>query len=218
MWVQGGFEIAVCGVEDRPRIGADTCLSVLIGAGLLRNPCPRSGTWGTRRLDGWRGAATTKWESGSGSLLGLEETDCDDEDRYQEDERADDPHDGGAGDLIGNRRDVEGVGLPEIVAVDGAVAEGEECGEGGVDDVGGGQVEQHEPAGMAHMGWPGPDDGPPEEGCSAEETHVFELVPVFVLEREVVGGGDVPSEEDEVQCEPGDQRRGEDVAQAAQEL
>ena len=47
---------------------------------------------------------------------------------------------------------------------------------------------------------------------------MFEVVPMLVLEREVVGAGDVPSEEDEVHCEPSNQRRGEEMAETSKEL
>ena len=50
------------------------------------------------------------------------------------------------------RCDMEWVRLPQIVAVDGTVAKGEEGRERGVDDVGGDQVEQHVPAGVACVG------------------------------------------------------------------
>ena len=47
---------------------------------------------------------------------------------------------------------------------------------------------------------------------------MFEVMPAFVLKCEVVGGGDVPSEEDEVHCEPSNQKRGEEIAQITKEL
>ena len=47
---------------------------------------------------------------------------------------------------------------------------------------------------------------------------MLEVVPVFVLEREVVGCGDVPAEEDEVHCEPCDEWSYEEVAEAAKGL
>jgi hypothetical protein len=61
-----------------------------------------------------------------GSVVLLEKADRDEDDGEKEDQGADDPHDDGADDLIGERRYVEWVWLPEVVAVDGAIAEGEE--------------------------------------------------------------------------------------------
>ena len=86
----------------------------------------------------------------SGKLMGLEEIHRDQDNGYQEDQRADDPHDDCTNNLIGHGRYVEWVWLSEVVAVDRAVAEGEKCREGSVDDIGGYQVEQHKPPPMLH--------------------------------------------------------------------
>ena len=67
--------------------------------------------------------------------MGLEEIHRDQDNGNQEDQRADDPHYDGADNLIGHGGYVERVWLPEVVAVDGTVAEGEKCGESGVDDI-----------------------------------------------------------------------------------
>ena len=80
--------------------------------------------------------ASTGGKLCSGKPLGLEKIDRDQDNGDQEDQRADDPHDDGADNLIGHGRYVEWVWLPEVVIVDGAVAEGEKCGEGSVDDIG----------------------------------------------------------------------------------
>jgi hypothetical protein len=72
----------------------------------------------------------------SEKLMGLEEIHREQDSGHQEDQRADDPHDDCAKSLIGHGRYVEWVWLPEVVTVDGAVAEGEKCGEGSVDDIG----------------------------------------------------------------------------------
>ena len=69
-----------------------------------------------------------------------------------------------------------------------------------------------------HTRWPRIDDWPPEEDCRTEKTNVFEVVPAFVLEREVVGSRDVPSEENEVHCEPGNQRRCEEMSKPAKRV
>ena len=45
--------------------------------------------------------------------------------------------------------------------------------------------------------------------------NVFEVVPAFVLEREVVGSRDVPAEENEVHREPRNQRRCEEMSKPA---
>ena len=47
---------------------------------------------------------------------------------------------------------------------------------------------------------------------------MLELVPVFVLEGEVVGGGDVPDEEGQVHREPRDDWLGEEVSEGAEPL
>ena len=47
---------------------------------------------------------------------------------------------------------------------------------------------------------------------------MLELVPVLVFEREVVGCGNVPAEEDEIHGEPCDDRRDEEVAKAPKSL
>jgi len=73
---------------------------------------------------------------GSGKLMGLEEIHREQDNGHQEDQRADDPHYDCANNLIGHGRYVEWVWLPEVVTVDGAIAEGEKCGEGSVDDIG----------------------------------------------------------------------------------
>ena len=114
------------------------------------------------------------------------------------------------------RRYVKRVWLPQVVAVDGAVAEGEEGGERGVYDIRQNQVWQHVPPWVVRTRWPRADERPPEEDRRAEKTKVFELVPVFVLEREVVGGRDVPAKEDEVHREPCDQRDYEEMSKRPQ--
>ena len=49
----------------------------------------------------------------------------------EEGEGAEDPHEDGAKDLIVEHGDIEGVGVVDVEAVDGAVAEGEEGREQG---------------------------------------------------------------------------------------
>jgi hypothetical protein len=146
----------------------------------------------------------------------LEETDGDVEGGGKKDGGAEDPHDDGACVLVGEGGDAEGVGFAEVVAVDRLVAEGEEGRECGVNEVGGEEVEDHEPAGVLGFGGPGADEGVPEEEGGEEEAGVFDLVPVFVFEGEVVRAGDVPAEEEEVHGEPGDDGGGEGVAEAAE--
>lgn len=136
----------------------------------------------------------------------------------EEDERAQDPHDDGSGALVGDGVDVEGVWTLEVVGVDGAVAKGEEGGERGIDDVCYDQIRQHDPAWIARGRRPGADERPPEEDRCGEETDVLELMPVFVLEGEVVAGGDVPEEEGEIHREPCYERSSEKVAEGAEPL
>ena len=84
---------------------------------------------------------------------------------------------------------MEWVWLSEVVAVDWAVAEGEKCGERSVDDISANQVRDHDPARVAAARRPRADERPPEENRRAKETDVLEIVPAFVLQCEVVGGG-----------------------------
>ena len=82
--------------------------------------------------------------------------------------------------------------MVEIEAVDGAVAEGEEGGQERVDDVGGEQVQNDSPVLAVLRRGPGAQDANPEQERGAEEAEVLDYMPVLVLEREVVGRGDVP--------------------------
>src|SRR5271163_1887205 len=92
-----------------------------------------------------------------------------DEDRgNEENERTQDPHDDGSCALVSDWIDMEGIGALEVVGVDGAVAEGQEGGEGRVDDVCEDQVGKHDPAGVAGCGGPWADERPPEEDRCCE--------------------------------------------------
>src|ERR1017187_5955899 len=148
----------------------------------------------------------------------LQEADRNENRGDQEDQRTDNPHDDRADDLVGHGRHVKGVRLREVVRVDGAVAEGEEGRERGVDDVRANQVRDHGPAWVAGAGRPRADERPPEENRRAEKADVLEVMPAFVLQREVVGGGYVPAQEYQIHGEPRDQGPGEEAAQYAQRL
>ncbi len=113
----------------------------------------------------------------------------------EEGDRAEDPHDDCAEDLVRERLDPKGVGVGDVVRVDRAVAEGEEGRKRCIDEVGADQIEKDAPVVTSACGGPGAQDAPPKEQRSEEEADVLEVVPVFVFEGEVVGGGNVPERE-----------------------
>ena len=63
----------------------------------------------------------------------------------EEGERAEDPHDDCAEDLVFEDGQAEWVGVGDVVRVDGPVAEGEKAGEHRHDDVGEREVEEGAP-------------------------------------------------------------------------
>jgi len=133
----------------------------------------------------------------------------------EEGEGSEDPHEDGTEDLIVEDGDEEGIGVVDVEAVDGTVAEGKEGGEKGHDDVGEGEVDDGSPVVGARVGGPGAKDGPPKKDGGEEEAEVLRAMDGFVLQREVVGGGDVPAEVGEIHGEPRDGRRDEPVCDAA---
>ena len=132
-----------------------------------------------------------------------EELEGEDHGGSEEDEGAEDPHDSGSEDLILNKRDAEGIGVADVVLVDGAIAEGDGGGDQGVYQVGADEVEEDAPVALLRVRRPGTDDAPPEEERGGKEAEVLDGVPGLVVEGEVVGGGDVPGDEGEVHGEPG---------------
>ena len=124
----------------------------------------------------------------------------------------------GAEDLVGEGLDSEWVRVDRVERVDGAIAEGEEGGERSVDDIGGDEIEKDAPAMRRTRGRPGANEAPPEEQRGAEETDVFEVVPVLMLEGEVISNGDMPAEECDIHRKPREARANELVTEPAQRL
>ena len=124
----------------------------------------------------------------------LQEADSDEDSWYEEDQRANNPHDDSSEALVIEWRQVERVRLLQVVAVDGAVTEGKKRRERCIYDIRSDQVGNHVPAWVAFARRPRADERPPEQDRGSEKTDMFELVPVFMLKSEVIGGGYVPAE------------------------
>ena len=110
------------------------------------------------------------------------------------------------------------VRLLQVIGVDGTVAKCQEGRKCGIDDVCANQVRDHGPAWVVRARRPRANDRPPEENRRAEKADVFEVVPAFVLQREVISGGYMPAQEDQVHREPRNQWQGEESAQGAERL
>src|SRR5215510_14248782 len=115
----------------------------------------------------------------------------------QERQRSGHPHDD-----PGQRLIVEG----RIAAVDQAVGERQDRGEGHALEHGQGQVRDHRPARPRRLGRAGEDHGAPEQQRAHEETRVLDVVPEVGVEGEVVESRHVPDPEADGERRPADGR------------
>ena len=138
-----------------------------------------------------------------------------DEDGHEKDRRAQHPHEGAGGGLVGERADAEGARLGGIARINDASREDQRCGDDGVYDVRGEQLGQQKPARAAKAARPGLNDRPPEDQAGEEEARVLAVVPVLRAEREFVGRRDVPSHVADVHEQPGDAQVHQPMKKAA---
>src|ERR1700733_6459482 len=163
--------------------------------------------------------ATSMFEpSSSKSRPSLHKMHSDDDCGNQKHQRTHDPHNDRTEHLVGQRRNMERVRLPQVVAIDWLPAEGEKRRQRCVYDVCHDQVRQRIPAHRVHARRPRPNQWPPEKDGRSKEADVFELVPVLMFERKIISRRHMPAQKDKVHRQPRHQRRSKKVTNTPQHL
>lgn len=127
---------------------------------------------------------------------------CDRKGRYEEDYRAQYPHEGSGGGLICKRAEAEHSRLFAIAWIGETSREDQKRGYSGVDYVSAKQIWEQHPTRSLESAGPWFDYGPPEKHAGEKEAGVFEVVDVLVGERGLIRCGNMPADVGEVHEEP----------------